>query len=203
MITVIDLNLGNVASVDKALKHLNIKHVVSDSARDIQNAEKIIFPGVGNFFEAAKRMKNLGLADILKEQVIGKKIPLLGICLGMQLLAGFGEEGGGAEGLNFINGEIKLLRTDKAKLRLPHIGWNDVNFTDFKLFTGIKNSSCFYFVHSYEMILQEEVKIATSNYGVDFVAAIQKGNIMGVQFHPEKSQEAGLCLLNNFCRGYF
>lgn len=203
MITVIDLNIGNIASVGKALNRLNIQYVISDSSRDIESAEKIILPGVGNFFEAVKRIKNLGLADILRERVIDKKIPLLGICLGMQLLADYGDEGGGAKGLNFINGQIKLLRTDKAKLRLPHIGWNDVNFTDFKLFTGIKNGSCFYFVHSYEMVIQEEVRIATSNYGVDFIAALQKGNIMGVQFHPEKSQEAGLCLLNNFCRGYF
>ena len=203
MITVIDLDIGNVNSVGKALKYLKVEHIISNKHEDILNADKIIFPGVGSYHEASKRLKTSGIKKILTQRVIEDKIPILGICLGMQLLATTGDEVKKSEGLDFIKGEVKLLRSSKHGLRLPHIGWNDVHFKDFKLFDSIKDGSCFYFVHSYEMIPSEKVKIAYTNYGVDYVAAIQKDNILGVQFHPEKSQQFGLKLLKNFCEGKY
>ncbi len=203
MITVIDLKIGNIASVGNALKSLMVDYVISDKFEDISNADKLIFPGVGNFFEAAKRLKTSGIDKILRNKVLMGKTPILGICLGMQLLASYGEEGGGAEGLNLIQGKVAFHRASTFPLRLPHIGWNDVNGSDLKLFDSIKNGSCFYFVHSYEVLPLENVQIAYCNYGVDFAAAVQKDNIIGVQFHPEKSQEAGLKILKNFCEGNF
>ncbi len=149
-------------------------------------------------------MKALGLDKVLKDKVLAKKTPILGICLGMQLFATFGEEGGGAEGLNFIKARVSVHRAAKHGLVLPHIGWNDVNFNGFKVFDSIADNSCFYFVHGYELVAQEPLTAAAySNYGVDFLSAVQKGHIIGVQFHPEKSQESGLKLLKNFCEGKF
>lgn len=203
MITVINLRIGNIASVSRALKHLNIPHAVTDKPDEVSGAEKIIFPGVGNFSEAVKRMKHLGIDKALTQRVLIDKVPILGICLGMQLFASSGEEGGVSEGLNFIKGRVAYHRAQGKGLRLPHIGWNDVNFKDFRIFDSIKNNSCFYFVHSYEFVPSEPVKAAYSNYGVDFVAALQKEHIIGIQFHPEKSQEAGLMLIKNFCEGKF
>lgn len=204
MITVIDLNIGNVNSVSKALKYLKVEHKVTADPDDVLKADKIIFPGVGSFYEASNRLKNTGMKEVLKKRVLEDKIPILGICLGMQLLATTGEEVKKAEGLDFIKGIVKILRASEKGLRLPHIGWNDVNFKkDFKLFDTIKPGSCFYFVHSYEMIPSEDVTSAYANYGVDYVAAVQKENILGVQFHPEKSQQVGLKILKNFCEGRF
>jgi glutamine amidotransferase len=203
LITVIDVDIGNVNSVAKALKHLKVDHIITKNPDDILKADKIIFPGVGSFFEASKRIKESGIKDILKERIIKDKIPILGICLGMQLLATTGEEVKKSDGLDLIKGKVSLLRSSKLGLRLPHIGWNDVSFENFKLFDSIKNGSCFYFVHSYEMIPSEDVKVAYTNYGIDYIAAIQKDNILGVQFHPEKSQHVGLKLLKNFSEGIY
>lgn len=201
MITVIDLGISNIGSVSKALRYIGIEHVVSDTPAKIRKADKIIFPGVGNFSEAVKRMESLRIRDILKERVLANKVPLLGICLGMQLLATYGEEGGGAKGLNFIKGRVMFHRASQHGLRLPHIGWNEVDCRDIRLFDDINNKSCFYFVHSYEFITDEPVKVGYTNYGCDFVSVIQKDNIIGIQFHPEKSQKVGLKIFANFCKG--
>lgn len=201
MITVIDLHIGNIASVSRALKYLGIEHLVSDDICIIEAADRLILPGVGNFFEASKRLKTTGMFDLLRHKVLDKKIPLLGICLGMQLFATFGEEGGRSEGLNFIKSNILYHRASSKGLRLPHIGWNEIQHEGLKVFDTIPDNSCFYFAHSYEMILSEAVKVAYSDYGISFIAAIQKDNIIGCQFHPEKSQKAGLKLLDNFCKG--
>ena len=203
MITVIDIKIGNIASVSRALKYLGIAHEVSDNLKAIKKSDKIIFPGVGNFSEAVSRLNSKGLDELLREMVIKKKIPILGICLGMQLFASFGEEGGGCCGLDFIKAKVSYHRAGNMGLRLPHIGWNDVSCNGFKIFEGINNKSCFYFIHSYEFIPEEPVETAHCTYGIDFLAAVQKDNIIGVQFHPEKSQEAGLKLLSNFCQGIF
>jgi len=230
LITVIDLGISNITSVSRALHRLGIDHIVSTGPKDIRRAQQLILPGVGNFAEAARRLRESGLDIILREAVLKEKKPILGICLGMQLFASYGEEGGGAPGLDLIRGKVLYHRASQSNLRLPHIGWNDVHFNGLSIAgtlidvctTNISNSkktnveiltatvntisekvsngnSCFYFVHSYEFMPEEPVKTATSHYGVDFVAAIQKDNILGVQFHPEKSQEAGLKLLENFC----
>lgn len=201
MITVIDLNIGNVNSVGKALKFLNVEYVVSSCHKDILRADKLILPGVGNFTEAAKRLKSSGIDKLIKNRVTEEKIPLLGICLGMQLLASYGEEGGGAEGLDLIKGIVTFHRAARKKMHIPHIGWNDVSFENFMLFNSIPKGSCFYFVHSYELLPHETIKMAYSNYGIDFVSAVQKKNVIGVQFHPEKSQGPGLQLLKNFAMG--
>lgn len=204
MITVINSGTGNIASVSRALSCLKIQHTVSDRPNEIARSQKLIFPGVGNFFEVAVRLRSLGLDKVLKDKVLGEKTPILGICLGMHLFSSFGEEGGGAEGLNFIKGRVSRHRAAEYNLRLPHIGWNDVRSNGFKIFDSIPDNSCFYFVHSYELITQEPVtNAAYSYYGVDFLAAVQKGHIIGVQFHPEKSQGPGLKLLKNFCEDKF
>jgi glutamine amidotransferase len=166
-------------------------------------AEKLILPGVGNFAIAMEWLKSAKLDNVIRHKVINEKAPILGICLGMQLFATFGEEGGGREGLNFIRGKTSYHRASQCGLPLPHIGWNDVKFNGIRIFESIPYNSCFYFVHSYEFIPTEPVEVAYSNYGVDFVAMVKKENIIGVQFHPEKSQGAGLRLLKNFCEGRF
>jgi len=199
MITVIDLNLGNVASVVKALKKIGASPKVINRPEDIIQAEKIVLPGVGSYYQGMKRLRALGLEGPLGEAVLKRKIPILGICLGMQLLTEFGEEGGPTKGLGFIKADVLTHRAKAAGFQLPHIGWNDVNFNSMDLFCHIKEESCFYFIHSYEVILKEDIPCAFCHYGVDFVAAFRKENISGVQFHPEKSQEAGLNLLKNFC----
>lgn len=203
MITVIDLSIGNINSVSRALKYLGIKHRVSGNPSEIRESDKLIFPGVGNFTEAVKRMNAAGINDVLKEMVIGDKIPILGICLGMQLFASFGEEGGGAQGLDFIKARVVYHRAALSGLRLPHIGWNEVSHRGMRLFDRVEDSACFYFVHSFEMIPEETVIAGYTNYGVDFVSLVQKDHIVGVQFHLEKSQKAGLQVLANFCEGRF
>lgn len=201
MITVINLKIGNVASVTRSLQRLGFSCEATDDHWALKKAEKIILPGVGSFKEAMQRLRSSGLSDILKERVLKEKVPLLGICLGMQLLASSGEEGGSSEGLGIIKGRVVYHRAKQLGLRLPHIGWNDVTAEGEGIFSAIPQGSCFYFVHSYEMLPEEAVSLAHSNYGVDFTAAVRKENIWGVQFHPEKSQEHGLRLLKNFCEG--
>lgn len=203
MITVIDLKISNIASVNQALKRLGIEHKVVDSPEGLRGCSKIILAGVGSFYAAMQRMYNCGLKEVVRKEVIENKKPILGICLGMQLLASWGEEGGETKGLELIEARISYHRAHRHNLRLPHIGWNDVHYDGFKMFTDIPNDSCFYFVHSYEFRPQERVDIAISKYGVDFIAAVQKEHIIGVQFHPEKSQRVGLKLLDNFCKGVF
>jgi len=200
VITVIDLKISNIASVSRALKYLKVEHKVSSLPTDIIQAEKLILPGVGSFSAGVRRLKEDGLSLSLQEAVLGKKVPILGICLGMQLFAATGEEGGISPGLGFIQGKVAYHRAGLLGLRLPHIGWNDVRHKDFSLFDSIAPDACFYFVHSYEMLTSDYTHFAYSNYGEDFIAAIQKDNIFGVQFHPEKSQDAGLKLLENFCK---
>jgi len=202
LITVIDLGISNITSVSRALQRLGVQHLVSGLPGDVEGAGQLILPGVGSFAEAAKRLRESGLDTVLKKAVLKERKPILGICLGMQLFASYGEEGGGAPGLDFIRGKVLYHRASQLNLRLPHIGWNDVHFNGFNIAQSPNGNSCFYFVHSYEFIPEESVNTAISHYGVDFVAAIQKDNILGVQFHPEKSQGAGLKLLENFCKSY-
>ncbi|GBE18166.1 imidazole glycerol phosphate synthase subunit HisH 1 [archaeon BMS3Abin16] len=203
MITIIDLGLGNVNSVMRALNYLKVSNRVSSEISDLEEAEKLIFPGVGNFFEASKRLEINGMKQAIREQVLELGKPILGICLGMQLLANEGEEGGISKGLGLIDGRVVRMSSEKVGLRLPHIGWNDVSHRNLKLFSGIDENACFYFVHSYALELEGDVEHSLSNYGTDFVAAVKKDNIIGTQFHPEKSQKDGLKLLTNFVNGVF
>lgn len=203
MITVIDLNICNIASVCKALEKMGQKYVITNNSDDVLQAEKLILPGVGTFSTAAAQLNSFNLVAAIQQKVLKEYTPILGICLGMQLLTSYGYEGGGTVGLDLIKGKVCYHRASEYNLRLPHIGWNDVTANSFMLFDNIPNHSCFYFVHSYEVILDDEATVATCNYGVDFLAAFQKDNIIGVQFHPEKSQSIGLKLLQNYCEGIY
>jgi len=203
VITVIDIDLGNISSVGNALRHLGIPYAVSGDPDAVVSADQLILPGVGNFSEAMKRLEGIGMADVIRRRVLQDGVPILGICLGMQLLAARGEEGGHSRGLGLIEGTVSLLPLEDSALPLPHVGWNEVHYDDnFTLFDSIPDGACFYFVHSYAMVPAEPVEKAYSDYGVQFVAAVRKNGIVGVQFHPEKSQIVGLALLRNFFKDH-
>lgn len=197
-IKIIDYGMGNIQSVKNAFELLNNKVEIINDPSSIRNADGIILPGVGAFGNAIKNLKELKLIGPLKEAVIDQKVPLLGICLGMQLLADKSEERGNNEGLSFISGEICKI-PHKEGYRLPHVGWNDVTVKKKEpLFKNIIDKGSFYFVHSYRFECDNEFVVATTNYGQNINAVVQKGNVFGVQFHPERSQRKGLHLINNF-----
>lgn len=198
-IVIIDYNTGNVDSVIKASKLFNSSVELTNNYEAIENAKKIILPGQGSFSYGMEQLHTLRLVDLIKDKVINKKTPILGICLGMQILASSGIENKYAEGLGFIDGEIKKIPT---KQKLPHIGWNEVSFKNTnKIFSDINNNENFYFVHSYYFQCKnKENIIGTSNYGFEFPSVIQKDNIIGCQFHPEKSLKNGLKLMGNFLK---
>lgn len=197
MLCVVDIGIGNVGSVSKALRYLNIDFEVITSPEALDNAERVIFPGVGSFSEGSKRLDESGFRDGLLKSVSEGK-PLLGICVGMQLLASVGYEGGKSKGLALIDAEVVRLENN-MNYPVPHMGWNDVACSsESPLFDGIDTDTCFYFVHSFHMKVNESVDVSYVSYGKDLAAAIRKKNIFGVQFHPEKSQQAGLKLIKNF-----
>ena len=198
MLCIVDINIGNTGSVAKALRHLGYEFRLTQNPTEIRKATKIIFPGVGSFSTAANALKTKNLTNLLREKGLVEKTPILGICVGMQMLASIGSENGKSEGLDLIDAEIVKLRVDREKYRIPHVGWNDVSIDNSPLYTGIDNGSCFYFVHSYEMLLNSPISHATTDYEHPVIASVSHKNIHGVQFHPEKSQDAGLQLLRNF-----
>jgi glutamine amidotransferase len=198
MITIIDLHIGNIGSVTRALKFLKCPFVVTDEREKIESAKKLLLPGVGSFREASRKLIESQLKDSIRLKVLNEHTPIMGICLGMQLLAETGYEGGQSQGLGLIKAEVKEIRAKEFGLNLPHMGWNDLSSYDLRLLKGVKPSSCFYFVHSYEMILHESIPHVTTNYGTDVLAMVEKDNIFAAQFHPEKSQEAGLAIIKNF-----
>lgn len=202
MILVIDYGMGNMRSIEKALARIGTKFKVSGKVKDFEKATHIIIPGVGSFGEGIKSLGDIGLIDALKKEVLVNKKPLLGICLGMQLLFKDSEEGGLAKGLGLIEGSVKRFNfVGKAQLKIPHMGWNEVfgeGIQYMPLFKNIEQHSNFYFVHSFHVIPDEKAICGYTDYGYDFVSAVQKGNIFGVQFHPEKSQKKGLEILRNF-----
>lgn len=201
LIGVINIGLGNVDSVGRAVRHLGYDYVFCHKPKDLDSVEKIIFPGVGSFGAAAELLKQTGFRKAIREQVLDQGKPIFGICLGMQLLADSGTEGGGGEGLGLIPGTVELHRASECDVSLPHIGWNDVNNSGGVLFENIPNEVAFYFVHSYEFLIKDQPKhVGFCNHGVDFVASIEDGHIFGTQFHPEKSQEFGLKLLDNYIK---
>ena len=176
--------------------------VVSNKYSDIKKAEKLVLPGVGSFGKGMENLKKFDLISVLKDQVLMGNKSFLGICLGMQLLFENSEEDGFVEGLGFINGEVKKFNFDSgAELKIPHMGWNNIfgeSFDSIKIFEGVKENSNFYFVHSYHASLSEDIDCVYTDYGYNFVSAIQKNNIYGTQFHPEKSQKEGLKIISNF-----
>lgn len=195
MITIIDYGLGNLTSVANALNQLSIPYRISDKSEDIQSSSALIFPGVGAAGEGMKNLKGRRLDQVIIDQVANGK-PLLGICLGMQLLFSSSDEGN-VGCLNIIKGKVKKFET---KLKVPQIGWNQVNAgSKSKLLKGIGDENYFYFVHSYYCEPEDkQVITGTTNYDQTFCSVLEANNVFGVQFHPEKSGEAGLQLLQNF-----
>lgn len=198
-VVVIDYGMGNLPSVAKAFEHIGADVHIGECGADLRQADSIILPGVGAFGDAMHNLKSRGLVEPLAEALHERQLPFLGICLGMQLLAQTGYEHGEHQGLNIIKGCVKKLDSTIG-CRLPHVGWNNVQpNADSILFRGLDENTNFYFVHSYHLnVEQPDVIAAHCTYGQKFVAAIQRDNISAVQFHPEKSQKAGLQLLRNF-----
>lgn len=199
-VAIINYGMGNVASVDKAIRHLGFESIITNDPIEIQQASHIILPGVGAFAQGMENLNKLGLVEILNEQVINNKKPFLGICLGMQLIASRGFEPNLTSGLDWIKGDvIKIVDSRKP---IPHLGWNDITETKFSIMKEFNNKD-FYFIHSFHFdVLNKEDVAASVNYGKDYVAAIQKDNIFATQFHPEKSQTSGLELMKSFINFY-
>ncbi len=198
MIAILDYGMGNRASVQNALRALGRDSVITAEPSVIADATHLILPGVGAFGDGMKAIRERSLDHVIREEAANGK-PLLGICLGMQLLAEKGEEGGDHTGLGLIPGVVKRLPSERIGLRLPHVGWNDVvpNAGE-SLFEGTE-PNVFYFVHGYALVPESPADaIARCEYGSPFVAAVRRGSVFGTQFHPEKSQASGLRLLKNF-----
>lgn len=200
MVAIIDYGVGNLFSLKSSLDFLGFESVVTDDKEVLASADRIILPGVGAFGDAAKKLKDSGLADFVKQQAKAGK-PLLGICLGMQLLFDKSFEYGEHEGLGLISGEIRPISDIiPADFKIPHIGWNALDFTkENPLFRYIKNGDHVYFVHSFYGANCEESTIAISEYGAPLTAAVAKDSVFGCQFHPEKSGKVGLNILRAFC----
>lgn len=196
MITVIDYGMGNLRNVRRAFEEIGETVIVTSDPGEAASACQLVLPGVGAFGEAVRRIEELRLREVILEHVAAGR-PLLGICLGMQLLFEESEESPGVKGLGLLKGSVRIFGSD---VKVPHIGWNDITpITDCTLFAGVPAGTCFYFVHSY---FAEESGLTTAyaEYGTRFSAAVGKENIQGVQFHPEKSQDAGATLLRNFLK---
>ena len=209
LVIVVDYGSGNLRSAAKALEKANsdnslkYKIQISSDPHLIKKAEKIVLPGQGSFKDCKEGLLKIpGLIEELNEYVLIKKKPIFGICVGMQLFASYGLEEGKTEGLNWIKGKVKKITINDTKFKLPHMGWNEIEVvTNNKYFNGIKNLDHMYFTHSYEFELEEIRTIsAYTIYNKKIVAAVEKDNIFGTQFHPEKSQINGLKMLGNFLK---
>ncbi len=202
LIAVVDYGMGNLRSVSQALSFLSCRHVVTACPEDLDQVVGIMVPGVGAFPDAMERLNGSGLSDAIKRQVAKGK-PLLGICLGLQILFETGEEAGGAVGLGLLPGRVvRLAGPEMAGLKVPHMGWDTAEWSGpFPLLKSIASPAYFYFVHSYCIPAPEGadgMSVASCTYGKKFIAAVQRGNVMGTQFHPEKSGRVGLEVLKNF-----
>lgn len=196
MVAIINYGLGNLASVRKALNFLKIENKITDNHNEIKSADFILLPGVGSFAHGMNNLKVKGLVDVLNEEVIVKRKKFMGICLGMQLIAETGTEPEITPGLGWIKGTVKKI--DAEGLRIPHMGWNNIEVINQNYFNHLDKKD-FYFIHSYHFEPEDKKVIAaTVEYGSNLVAAVQHENIFATQFHPEKSQQAGLDLLKNY-----
>ena len=202
MLTIIDYKAGNVRSIQNMLRKIGVKSVISNQVEDIRNADKLILPGVGSFDYGMQQLENLNLIEILNHKVLEERIPILGICLGVQLFTNKSDEGT-KEGLKWIDAETVAFDKNKMpdNLKVPHMGWAEIEFNqNCKLFKNFHElPPRFYFVHSFHLKANDKSNvIATANYGYEFVVGVKKDNIIGVQFHPEKSHKFGMQFLRNF-----
>ena len=196
MVVIIDYGMGNVASVQKALKFLDIESEVTNDPQKISDSDCIILPGVGSFKQGMTNLHDLGLVELLNEEVIQKKKKFLGICLGMQLIASKGTEPEPTEGLGWIDGEV--IRFDCKDRRIPHLGWNNIEVKNIKFLDDVEDMN-FYFIHSYHFKVKNQNQISSYvNYGEKIVSSVTHENIFATQFHPEKSQTSGLAVLTSF-----
>jgi glutamine amidotransferase len=203
-VTIVDYNSGNISSVINSFKEVakeKIKIEVSSELDKIKSSDKIVLPGQGSFKNCVDSLNSIdGLVDTLNEITIINKIPLLGICVGFQMFADVGYEEIETQGLGWISGKVSKIDNQNGKFKLPHIGWNELNIVkDSQIFKNIKNKSHMYFVHSYEFIPKDKNVIsATTDYSSSIVCSVEKENIFGTQFHPEKSDKEGLKIIDNF-----
>jgi len=201
-VVIIDYNMGNLRSVEKAFKRVGAKVKISNNHNVIKEASKIVLPGVGSFKDGMRNLRDLKLVELLNREILINKKPFLGICLGMQLISKIGYENGQSRGLGWIDAEVIRFdfHTNQKRLKVPHIGWNNVIYKNSNsLFFKIEDGSDFYFVHSYYCNANNSNLITTTtDYGIEFVSSLNRENIFAVQFHPEKSQKVGLQLLTNF-----
>ena len=203
-VTIVDYNSGNISSVINSFKEVakdkvNIK--VTSDLNKIKSSDKVVLPGQGSFKSCIDALNNInGLVDTLNEFAINNKKPLLGICVGLQMFANVGYEETETNGLGWISGKVSKINNQNGKYKLPHIGWNQINIIkDSKIFKDIENNSHMYFVHSYEFIPEDiNVISATTDYSSNIVCSVEKENIFGTQFHPEKSDKIGLKMIDNF-----
>jgi glutamine amidotransferase len=195
-IAILDYGMGNLRSVEKALEHIGAAATITNDAGAVRSADGVILPGVGAFPKAMERVRELGLDELIAER-LAAGVPILGICLGLQLLFDSSTELGGAAGLGLLPGEVRELDADG--LKVPHIGWSPVRWErDSKLTEGIDNETPFYFVHSFAPRTESSDLLGSAAYGARFACAAERDNVYGVQFHPENSSSAGLRLLANF-----
>ena len=199
-VAIIDYKMCNLGSVKRAFQECGADAFISSEPKDLDNVTHIVLPGVGAFANGINNLKKLGWIDAIKQAVLDDRIPILGICLGMQLLADKSFEKGETEGLRLIPGDIIRLEPKNNKERIPHIGWNEIHYNQqSSIFQDINNDSDFYFVHSFHFNPKNKKDvIATTPYCGGFISAVQNENIIGVQFHPEKSSRAGFQLIQNF-----
>ena len=203
MITLIDYGVGNIFAFQNVYKRLDIPTKIAKSAADLNDVEKLILPGVGSFDYAMNQLNNSGMREKLDELVLEKKVPVIGICVGMQMMGNRSDEGE-LDGLKWIDAEILKFdeRLIQQRTKLPHMGWNDVSpVEDHPLFIGLEKEAIFYFLHSFYFKCNNSNDIiANSEYGISFSSAVNHNNIYGIQFHPEKSHQYGEKLLHNFAK---
>jgi len=203
-VTIVDYNSGNISSVVNSFKEVakdKVNIEVTSDLNKIKSSDKVVLPGQGSFKSCVDALNSInGLVDTLNEFAINNKKPLLGICVGLQMFADTGYEEMETKGLGWIAGKVSKIDNQNGKYKLPHIGWNEINIVnDSKIFKDIKNKSHMYFVHSYELIPEDKnIITATTDYSSNIVCSVEKKNIFGTQFHPEKSDKIGLKIINNF-----
>ena len=205
-VTIVDYNSGNISSVINSFKEVakdKVNIEVTSDLNKIKSSDKVVLPGQGSFKSCIDALRKIsGLVDTLNEFTISNKKPLLGICVGLQMFADIGYEETETKGLGWMSGKVSKIDNQNGKYKLPHIGWNEINIMkNSKIFEGIENKSHMYFVHSYEFVPEDKsVILATTDYSSKIVCSIEKENIFGTQFHPEKSDKTGLKIIDNFIK---